>query len=754
MAARKAKKTAKTSSARSTRKTTASSRPGRKPGDRTFYFGAQYFRAPTPDPQDWQRDFNNMKKCNMNIIRMWVLWNWHEPAEGQYDWEDIDALIQLCRKNDMKLILLLSLESTPAWLNKRHPEAVYEGHDGTKQHPDGFGNHPGGLFPGLNLDYPDVRDAAEHFIRAVVRRYKNDTDVIWGWEPHNEPIIEPARMKFSDEQVYSYNTPSIEHFRKWLKDRYNGDLAKLNHTWSRKYSHWDEIEPTRRIPGGTAADFLDWTLHNTTALTQRVQWRCDVMRDEDPHIHLMLHTRAYGGMQGNAATWGMDDWQLAELPDTWGGSSFYRQWPDAGYFLNNDNLYATAKGKEFWLSEVQGGPPGGGLARPGGTDPDKLDYTPRHMEMWTLMPISQGAKGFMYWQFRMERKGPEYGFGVTNIDGSWSEYCDVARNCGAFIQKNADLFLDSEVMPYEVAVGYSMPTNMLEMLHRNGTNFSTESIMGAYKLALHQDLPCYIVRLDEEAVDDDYSPFKVIMLPYATWISPRSVEKLKAWVAAGGTVIADAGLGEFTNDRCWWSQVVPGSGLDEVFGVQRHDVRTVEKVGKKYTETQYPCTHTILGREFSSAWLMEKLRARKGSSPAVLGEWPDGTPAVTVNEFGKGRAVYIGSSAFYAYSNNEASPLLELFRGFTQNAARHAWTDRIETHVRVLKAGQQRIYFVFNYSGQSLATWATFPGCKDELWDLRAERPIPTETCPDTGHAALRLSMQPFETRIFTATRP
>lgn len=753
MATRKAKKksTPTKSPAEPSRK---ASLPGRKPGDRTFYFGAQYFRAPTPDPKDWQRDFKNMKKCNMNIIRMWVLWNWHEPAEGKYDWEDIDGLVKLCRKNDMKLILLLSMESTPAWLNKRHPEAVYEGHDGTKQYPDGFGNHPGGMFPGLNLDYPAVRDAAESFMRAIVRRYKDDDDVIWGWEPHNEPIIEPARMKFNNEQVYSYNPPSIEHFRKWLKDRYDGDLDKLNWTWSRKYSDWDEIEPTRRIPGGTATDFLDWTIHNTAALTERVAWRCDVMRDENPDIHLMLHTRAYGGMQGNAATWGMDDWQLAKLPDTWGGSSFYRQWPDAGYFLNNDNLYATAKGKEFWVSEVQGGPPGGQLGRPGGTDDDKLDYTPRHMEMWTLMPISQGSKGFMYWQFRMERKGPEYGFGVTKIDGSWSEYCDVARDCGAFIQKNSDLFLDSEVMPYEVAVAYSMPTNMLEMQARYNTVFSTESIMGAYKLALHEDMPCYIVRLDEEAVDDDYSQFKVIMLPYATWISPRSVEKLKAWVKAGGTLIADAGLGEWTNDRCWWSEVVPGSGMDEVFGVQRDVVRTIDKVGEKYTDTRYPCKHTVLGKEFCSAWLMEKLKARRGSSPQTLGEWPDGKPAVTVNEYGKGKAVYIGSSAFYAYSNNESPALLELFRSLSGKVKRHAWTDRIETHVRVLREGSQRVYFVFNYCERPVATWVTFPAQKGEMWDLRAEKPVAIETCPETGKAALRLEMQPFETRVFTAFKP
>ena len=571
--------------------------PARTGSGRKFYYGAQYFRPPTPPPEEWDRDFSNMKKCGMNIVRMWCLWNWHEPAEGVYDWQDIDGLLKMCRKHDMEMILLISLESTPAWLNKRYPEAVHEGHDGTKPYPGGFSNHPGGMFPGLNLDYPGVRECAENFLRAIVRRYK-DHPAIWGWEPHNEPIIEPARMKFSDEQVYSYNEPSVEHFRRWLKKKYR-TLERLNRTWSRKYGSWDEIEAPRRLAGGTATDFLDWTLHNTAALNERVQWRIDVMRDEDPDIRIKLHTRAYGGMQGNAATWGMDDWALAQLPDIWGGSSFYRQWPDEGYFLNNDSLWSTAKGKEFWLSEVQGGPPNGGLGRSGSFDTAAGEYTPRHMEMWTLMPFAQGAKGFMYWQWRMERKGPEWGFGVTNIDGSWSPRCEVARDLGRFFHRNKDLLLEAEPLPYRVALGYNPHTNMLDFLHHKHVVCCTEALMGAYKCTLYLDLPTYIVRLDETAVDDDYSSFDVITLAGTTWISPKSVRKLKAFVRAGGTLIADAGLGEFTVDRCWWSNVVPGEGLHEVFGVRRIDARTHERVGRTYADTARPVVHTIDGRDLS-----------------------------------------------------------------------------------------------------------------------------------------------------------
>lgn len=729
-------------------KRTGKSSPARKAkgsvAENKFYFGAQYFRPPTPLKQDWKRDFESMAACGMNIVRMWVLWSWHEPAEGQYDWTDIEDLLAECRKHKIKAILLMSLESTPAWLNKRYPEAKYEGHDGTIQWPDGFGNHPSGYFPGLNFDYPEVRDHAERFLRAIVSRFKGDS-AVWGWEPHNEPIIEPARMKFDREQVYSYNQPSIDHFRLWCKRRYES-IDKLNAAWHRTYGDWSEIEPPRRIPGGTAADFLDWSLHNMEALVERVQWRADVMRDEDPDIHLMIHTRAYTCTQGNPATWGMDDWRLAQICDTWGGSSFYRRWPDAGYFLNNDCLYSSAQGKEFWLSEVQGGPPGGGLSRPGGTDYTRGDYTPERFTMWTLMPVAQGAKGFMYWQFRMERKGPEYGFGVTNIDGSWSPRTHRAKELGEFFHKNKKLLLEAEIEPLRVAIGYNPHSPCLEFIHTWRVWDYAESLMGAYKAALHLDYGSYFLRLDEEAVDEDFGRFDLITIPMGMWISPKAVKKLKTFVRDGGTLVADASLGEYTHDGLLWSETVPGFGLDEVFGVRRTEVVSHAKVGEFPVDTARPVVHSIGPRDMRTCRYEEWLEP---TSADVIGAWPAGQPAVTVNRYGKGKAVYIGSNATLAYSHNEDPALLELYRQLTADIPLPARTGRTETHVRTLHRGKQRLYFVFNYSPTRVSDVLTIEKSPQRLKNLMTGEKVAFDKAD--GAATVRMDLPGYETLVLLA---
>jgi beta-galactosidase len=360
------------------------------------------------------------------------------------------------------------------------------------------------------------------------------------------------------------------------------------------------------------------------------------------------------------------------------------------------------------------------------------------------MPIAQGAKGFMYWQFRMERKGPEWGYGLTNIDGSWSNRCDVARECAAFFHKHADLLLAAQVMDYPAAVGYALQTPMLEFISRNVPWFSAESIMGAYKLTLHQDIPTSFVRIDEEAVDDDFNRFKLITLPATLYVSEKAAAKLRKFVRQGGTLVADAGLGEFTADQCWWATAVPGQGLDELFGVRRVEARSIPKGARSYEDTPSPVLHTINGRDFKTCNLQEWLQP---TTAKVIGEWSDGSPAVTVNQYGKGKAVYIGSGAFCAFTHNHNDALQQFYRELCADIARPAWTDRNETHVRVLKRGRQRVYFVFNYYNHPVATRLTIPGHRGDLYDLWHENTVATEAGP---HGAdLRLEMRPFETRIF-----
>ena len=67
-----------------------------------FIFGAQYYRAPTPEPECWAGDLRRMAEMGFNAVRYWVQWRWSHrqtgnlpSGPGHYVFDDLDVLMDL-----------------------------------------------------------------------------------------------------------------------------------------------------------------------------------------------------------------------------------------------------------------------------------------------------------------------------------------------------------------------------------------------------------------------------------------------------------------------------------------------------------------------------------------------------------------------------------------------------------------------------------------------------------------------------------
>ena len=109
-----------------------------------IYVGTQYFRAPTPLEADWQRDVKQAKEYGLDYLRFWIMWNWYSRREGCYDFSSLGRLLDICAQNKMKVIMLANLESAPAWLIKKYPQAIYRDATGGLYRPESVGNTPAG----------------------------------------------------------------------------------------------------------------------------------------------------------------------------------------------------------------------------------------------------------------------------------------------------------------------------------------------------------------------------------------------------------------------------------------------------------------------------------------------------------------------------------------------------------------------------------------------------------------------------------
>ena len=81
-----------------------------------FVYGTQYYRAPTPLPEEWENDISRFDTLALDYFQIRSQWRWNEPTEGIYDFDDIDRLFELARKYNRKIIFKLMLECAPQYV--------------------------------------------------------------------------------------------------------------------------------------------------------------------------------------------------------------------------------------------------------------------------------------------------------------------------------------------------------------------------------------------------------------------------------------------------------------------------------------------------------------------------------------------------------------------------------------------------------------------------------------------------------------
>ena len=72
--------------------------------------GTQYYRSPTPLEEEWEGDIQNLKDYNLNAMQIRINWRNNEIREGEYDFSDVDKLMELAEKNGRKVMIKFLLE--------------------------------------------------------------------------------------------------------------------------------------------------------------------------------------------------------------------------------------------------------------------------------------------------------------------------------------------------------------------------------------------------------------------------------------------------------------------------------------------------------------------------------------------------------------------------------------------------------------------------------------------------------------------
>lgn len=92
--------------------------------EKRFLLGAQYYRAPTPERENWRQDLRQMKELGLTDVKFWMQWRWCHRKKDIFYYEDIDCLMDLAQENGLRATLNLIFDVAPGWLYEEYPDCV------------------------------------------------------------------------------------------------------------------------------------------------------------------------------------------------------------------------------------------------------------------------------------------------------------------------------------------------------------------------------------------------------------------------------------------------------------------------------------------------------------------------------------------------------------------------------------------------------------------------------------------------------
>ncbi|MDZ4725119.1 MAG: beta-galactosidase [Leptospira sp.] len=588
-------------------------------------FGVDYYPEQWTE-KDWDEDLNLMKEMGLSSVRLAEFaWGIMEPKEGKFEFSLFDQILDKIHKLGMTAILGTPTATFPPWLYKKHPEIVQTSKDGIIRII--------GTRRQASFSSPAFRKATERIVTAMAKHFGNHPAVV-GWQIDNEPGHEGSDQDYS--KLAEIN------FRKWLKSKYK-ILSTLNKRWGNvfwgvMYSDWNQIP----LPGAHVASnfnpamIQDYYRFQSDELVSYIKIQTDIVRkySKNRRITTNLYPSPFLPVTDMYELFKTLDYVSWDNYPVWGN----QQEPYPHPLVSATLQYSRGlKNDAFTVMEQFSGVQGH----------DTLGYLPPpgQIGLWLTQAIVNGANQVYFFRYRTARFGQEqlcYGI-LDHGKKKTHKYYELKRT----IEELRDFADDIKDSPYPAQVA---------LLHdvENSRNYKHQPLSDGLKF---DPVPFARVGYDIELAtwfagsnvlnvnthslpieaNVDWSKYKVLSLPLYTMFDDQIVEKLRSYVENGGILVLGYRSGIKDKDHWMVEDPVPGK-FREMAGVE---VYQFEAIGNEEVSLRMG-VFPLKGKKFCE--ILEPTTAKVFSKYSDSKKFYKGKPAITVNQFGKGKVYYVGTS--------------------------------------------------------------------------------------------------------------
>jgi beta-galactosidase len=594
-------------------------------------YGAQYYRAPTPFSRNWENDLKAAADAGFNTMKFWVQWRVNSTGPNKYDFSDIERLMDIAAKNNMKAILGPVFDGAPTWFETKYPDSWMITSTGRVMYPQTLSYRQIGGSPGPCLNHPAAREKRTVFMQAMAERFSKHPALLL-WDVWNEPELTNGILRTPiPENLLCYCDHCRNEFIKWLKDKYC-DIVSLNNAWHGAFGSFDEMNMPRGI--GVPKPMVDFRMFFTDVCANEVRLRRDAVRNTGDEHPVMVHTVPMPYF--NIITTGSDDYKLAKECDMFGCSIGSEPFASAV-------TVSAAPNKKTIASEIH--------AMGGSTyvRPDKATFEAfkRHV----FVPLAKGMKGFQYWQMRPEVLGNEApAWGLLDLRGrTTTPQFSYVKQINDALQANVSIL--SEAMPEkaQVAVLNNGKNQIFDWVASGTIDIHYNSVKGIFDALYSRNYNVDILS-EQQMIEQPLDQYKFIVAPFPYYMEKELADSLRNWVAKGGHLLSEVFFGGVSDETGCFEEMQPGYGFDEVFGAEESIAYSVGLFKDAYSEkwdvaqlNEYRIPLNFVNGKNSATGFhfIQGFETKEGAE--VLATFEDGTPAVVRNRYGEGMATIVGT---------------------------------------------------------------------------------------------------------------
>ena len=642
-----------------------------------MYFGVDYYpeqwvfpyggSAENPEAQ-WVQDAQLMHAAGFNVARIGEFsWGLCEKEDGKFDFSWLKRVMDILGEHGIQVVLGTPTAAPPIWLAKKHPEILPIDDHGLTKHE--------GTRRAVCLNSDVYWTYSKRLVENKARALGDHPQLI-AWQIDNS-----LGGNFTEA---AFNEDTRRDWHLWLEAKYE-TIERLNEQlglrhWGQLVSAWNQVPMPMAAPTvHNPALVLDWNRFCSDTIVQFVRMQAEILRELTPDRPVTTNLRALRHRFDHFDVAGVLDFVSIE------STAAIRSRPseiaceiDMLRSLKKTDIKTPDGDNGFWVMEQKAGNVNwqevNALVRPG------------VLRMFTYQLVSRGATAVLFFRWRQPRFGSEKFHGAVlphNLEGSRRVFNEIAQ-IGEELKVLAPALKDTKVTA-EACILYSHDNDWtLQQPNPPSKFFSLREHIQLIYNSLHERN----ILVDFARPNEDLSSYKIVFAPSLHLLSAGDADRLKLYVQNGGTLV-----GTFNTGLVDEHSIVSDSGfphnMTDLFGleVQEFDTLPLSEENHLTFKGAFPTSH------LHPAKLWCDLIEPKGCQilATYSKDFYAGKPALTMNTFGLGKAIYIGTQSHQHFYDD----LVTWLRNMGGLHPLLKVPENIEVSMRE-KEGS-RVYFLLNH---------------------------------------------------------